>query len=385
MDAAIHHLIEAIHQAPAKCVLAIAGGGTGAAALLLEVPGGSRTVLEIQVPYHEQALTEYLGRRPEQFCSTATSRDLAGRAYERARWLTPLETVVGLGCTASLATDRPKRGEHRFYLAIRTADRLATFSLVLSKGARSREEEEDLLDRVLLNGLAEAFGTGERVPVPLLPSEQIQTETVSLVDPFMSFMLGQVPAVVATVDGQFTMQAPRPILMLSGAFNPVHEGHWGMAAAARRLTGHPVAFELSVTNVDKPPLPPAEIRRRLQQFTWRVPVWLTRAPTFAEKAALFPGAVFIVGADTAARIVAPRYYEHSEEQMVQALNCLGSQGCRFLVAGRVDAAGKFLGLGDLDIPAGCRDLFTDIPETVFRLDLSSTQIRTRQAAPASGD
>ena len=62
-------------------------------------------------------------------------------------------------------------------------------------------------------------------------------------------------------------------------------------------------FELSVTNVDKPALPSAEICRRLRQFTWRTEVWVTRAPTFAEKASVFPGAIFVVGADTAERIL----------------------------------------------------------------------------------
>ena len=38
-----------------------------------------------------------------------------------------------------------------------------------------------------------------------------------------------------------------------------------------------------------------EVRRRLAQCTWRAPLWLTRAPTFAEKALLFPGVVFVVG------------------------------------------------------------------------------------------
>src|SRR5262249_40422080 len=150
-----------------------------------------------------------------QFCSAATSRAMAQRAYERAQWLAPAETVVGLGCTASLATDRPKRGEHRFFLALRSADRLVIRSLVLSKGTRSRDQEEDLLDRVLLNALAEAVGVSERVPVPLRPEEQVQVETVPLADPLTAFVRGDLATVHVTVDGQWTAQAPRPALLLS--------------------------------------------------------------------------------------------------------------------------------------------------------------------------
>src|SRR5262249_56627326 len=80
MNEPCRRLIEALHQSPVRCVLALAGGGAGAASRLLGVPGASRTVLEVVVPYHDRALTEFLGFRPEQFCSAATSRDMAHRA-----------------------------------------------------------------------------------------------------------------------------------------------------------------------------------------------------------------------------------------------------------------------------------------------------------------
>jgi hypothetical protein len=143
---------------------------------------------------------------------------------------------------------------------------------------------------------------------------------------------------------------------------------------AARITGKPVAFEMSVTNVDKPPLTAEEIRHRLRQFAWQAPVWLTRAPTFAEKAALFPGVWFVVGADTAARIIAPRYYG-DEAKMLAALERIRGLGCRFLVGGRADVAGKFIGVDELGIPSPLRDLFDGIPENAFRFDLSSTYLR----------
>jgi hypothetical protein len=48
-----------------------------------------------------------------------------------------------------------------------------------------------------------------------------------------------------------------------------------------------------------------------------------------------------------------------------------------LVAGRLDD-GRFVTLDDVDLPAGYRELFTEIPEERFRLDISSTDIRERQ-------
>src|SRR3954447_24280569 len=142
MDAAVRSLITALHQSPCRYVLALTGGGAGAAAWLLSVPGGSRTVLEVLVPYGEEALGEYLGRRPASFCSAQTARDMAGRALERARWLAPGVRVAGVGCTASLRSDRPKRGDHRFHLCMDTGAGRVCYTLTFTKDARDREGEE---------------------------------------------------------------------------------------------------------------------------------------------------------------------------------------------------------------------------------------------------
>jgi nicotinamide mononucleotide (NMN) deamidase PncC len=383
MDSAIQRLIEKLHRSASRLVLAVTGGGTGAAAWLLSVPGGSRTVLEVTVPYHEQALTDFLGGRPSSFCSAETSRAMARRARDRARWLAPGEAVVGVGCTASLRSDRPKRGAHRFHLTITAARQTLTHSLTLTKEARSREEEEAVLDRVLLNALAWALGIPDRVDVPLLPGEEVIREEIPSSSPLEKLLEGAVPAVRAEVDGQLGTEGERPKLLLPGSFNPLHAGHRRLAETAARIVGAEAGFELTVVNADKPPLPKEEVRRRLAQFVWLAPVWLTRVPTFVEKAELFPGAVFVVGADTAARIVQPRFYQDSPERMAEALNRIRALGCRFLVAGRLDRDRGFLGLEQLEMPASFRDLFTGIPEAAFRLDLSSTELRARTAEDGS--
>ena len=50
MDAACSQMIAAMQASGRQAVLAITGGGTGAIAELLRVPGGSRLLLEAIVP-----------------------------------------------------------------------------------------------------------------------------------------------------------------------------------------------------------------------------------------------------------------------------------------------------------------------------------------------
>jgi hypothetical protein len=147
---------------------------------------------------------------------------------------------------------------------------------------------------------------------------------------------------------------------------------------ATEMTGKPVAFEISAYNVDKPPLPQEVILDRMAQFAGRQPVYVTNAPTFLEKARLFPQTTFVVGYDTAVRILAPRYYHDSYDEMLAALDELREQACHFLVAGRANDAGEFFQADDLAVPAGYEALFTPIPSYKFRRDISSTEIRSQR-------
>jgi hypothetical protein len=390
-DAAWQQLISALHGSGRKAALAITGGGSGAVGELLRVPGGSRLLIEAQVPYDELALATFLGFAPAQACSSDTAIAMARTARARAAGLAPPETkggtnlvgpdLVGLGATAALVSDRPRKGEHRFHIAFANAAGIAHCTCVMAKGRRDRAAEEDLVSRAIVLWLARGCGVAAPSPGSLFDADEHYAETVvapgAAGDTIDQLVAGELDRVTVQPDGQMVLSAPQPFVLFPGSFNPIHEGHVSLARVAEELRQQPLAFEISVTNVDKPPLPGETVRHRLAQFAWKAPVELTRAPTFVEKSRLFPGTTFVVGVDTAERLFGPKYYGDDEVRMHMALEEIANSGGSFLVAVRRDAAGRIRALNDIPVPRRYAELFTEIPEHRFRVDTSSSEIRAR--------
>jgi nicotinamide mononucleotide (NMN) deamidase PncC len=378
-DAAWKQLISAVHASGRKAALAITGGGSGAVGELLRVPGGSRLLIEAQVPYDAQALATFLGFAPAQACSADTAIAMARSVRARAVRLAPAASdLVGLGATAALVSDHPRKGQHRFHIACANSAGIAHCTGVMAKGRRDRAAEEDLVARAIVLWLAHACGIAVPSPRSLLDADEHFAEAaVATADAVDQLLAGELDRVTAQPDGQMLLSAPRPLVLMPGSFNPMHAGHVLLARVAEELRQQPLAFEISVTNVDKPPLEGQTVRHRLAQFAWKSPVELTRAPTFLEKSRLFPRATFVIGADTAERLVAPKYYGDDEARMHVALEEIAGSGGSFLVAVRSDGAGRVRALGDIPVPRRYVDLFTEIPEHRFRLDTSSSEIRAR--------
>jgi nicotinic acid mononucleotide adenylyltransferase len=376
-------LIESLARAGSRIVIVSTGGGSAAISHVVSTPGASGVVLEAAIPYAREAVDRLLGGPQETYCSSRAARRLAMAAWQRARALGAApEQAVGIAVAASLRTRQPKRGDHRVFVALQTLGATTVASVMLEKEARSRGEEEELAAALLLECLASV--PQDAAPDVLLQGrlrrgEKVSVKRTAAPEPWQALLAGSRSAVLAAG----TEAAPAgDQLIFPGSFDPLHDGHRLMARIAEEIAERPLAYELSIANVDKPPLDYQEIESRAAQFGGQ-PLWLTRAATFIEKLAIFPRSTFVMGADTFVRLAEPRYYGGSQEAADRAVRTIAENARGLIVFGRA-RDGVFEEPSTLPAPEPLRRIAYFVSQREFRIDISSTALRREQLACEPG-
>lgn len=275
-------------------------------------------------------------------------------SYQRARQLETGKPVLGVGVTAAIATSRERMGADRCHIAIQSSGSTLSIDLPLDK-ADSRPVQENLCADTILQAMAASLGHPSKFPVHAV---------ISTCDASIEWQ----QLLAGTTDKSSTKSYN---VVFPGAFNPLHDGHRAMMKTACDEFGAG-ALEISITNVDKPPI---DFLTMQERNTDEYDVVFTDAPTFIEKSALFPGAVFVVGLDTIVRIDEQKYYA-SGEARDDALDMMAGRGIRFLVFGR-RVKNEFKTLSDVSLSSALEAMSIEVSEQSFREDVSSTEIRLR--------
>lgn len=416
-------LVDKLHKLPSKAVLFVTGGGLEIFPMLTHRGGGSATLLSGLIPYTQDETFGLLGFKPAKLVSEETTRHMAMVAYRRANSLVPLKErkpvaawisdkqypAVGVAANMVLQKTPDERigREHTIYVAIQTDKKTVALTLHLNDSAKRMKSnvaelvrvwEEKIAARMILNAIAEAFESDDRVSLGYGLDELVERKESTLRSSyFRPLLLGELNRLVWNIDNGVPAELSGaeeawcspdgnvvPRYLVPGSFNPFHEGHQIMAKMSTNSDEFQSSadYELSITNVDKPPLDLIEIEKRLRTFTGNCRVWLTNAPTFVEKAEIFcggdPGSgnirIFAVGYDTALRICDPKYAGDIE----QVCEVFQKNNIRFFVFGREQNGVYRSGLDEF--PECFRKLATAMDTPLEYRGLSSSEIRNQLAA-----
>lgn len=393
-----------IHRSPCKVVLVITGGGAEIIGELLRHGSGSATVLDAVVPYSTDAMDRFLGRKPEKYCSEKTARLMAMVAYQRALDLSKGsgisdQDVIGIGATCKLKAANEREGrKHEIHVSIQTACETGVKSLELTAD-RTREEEEKIAVLLIFNMLARHCCVSEIDLLAGIESdgsrkeeaiEKIVEKNESVSEPVGALLKPKTCSQNGTYESLGVVrinikEAKTPEengesgkirLVFPGSFDPCHRNHVFMAKLASEKLGQPVYFEISLTNVDKPPIDFISLNQRLDSLrahkseSFMGDICLTNAPLFLQKAALFPDSTFIIGADTLNRIFDAKYYSGSIDTPV-ILNCFKEKNVHFLVFRRKSV--------ELHVSPEVLEFCEIIPLDEYEDDgISSTEIRKKR-------
>lgn len=304
--------IDAINASPKMAYVVVTGGGMGFVSEFLTRPGGSSTIIKVEIPYSEEATIDFLGFRPKHFASEDNARDLAAKAFDKAQGLHPNSNNnnIGVALTASLATNNEREGrKHRVCIAISDDKNISTDSFVF-KGGLNRELEDEIASHLLLVILARYCA-----------------------NPFLEYNENYVKEIESHSRNFYYRKG----VVFPGSFNPPHQGHKKIAELAGKVTKLPVLWELSVDNFEKPSLSLDETERRLKLIkdARGIPIVVRKAPLFNDKIDYYNymnELVFAMGHDTFERIFKPGYFASG----ISFINKCFNKNARIVVAGGVD-------------------------------------------------
>lgn len=366
--------------------------------MLWQPAGASANVLANRFSYAEQETEEFLGFKPEKFVSLDTACYMATAAYYQGRKLAVKRGkneghVMGVAMTSAVTTGRERKGADQAIIAVRTRTGLWTVTVLMKKpenfasdAEAHRIQQGNLADLLTLNAIL-AVAELRQVPLPvdrIERSEELDAESGTLRPTQVSLWSGSdktrpMYGKVIMPDGstrEISSLDPKEWIIFSGSFNPVTYAHDEMAREIERATGKRVIFQITKAHPEKQ-VTDQDMIDRAGQFLYRWPVVLLEEHgLYVDKAELFPGFEFLIGADVVVERLFDQKYYDGYLGMMAAMQRLLDLKVVFHVNGRKCADGHYKELTDLPIPARFASMFRAFSR---RNDVSSSERRAAGA------
>jgi nicotinamide mononucleotide (NMN) deamidase PncC len=347
------------------------GAGAGIINQLWSVPGSSAYLSGYSFPYAPEEQQELLGFMPEHFCSQEAAIDLASAAYMKA-YKFGGKKPVGVGLTATVASEQEHHGGHRVYACIITDSIIDTYHYNLFKGKGELQRKfdgetcDDLVHHLISDGLGLKFKTfivGYQDATELARSQFFKR-------PFFTAYGKRIEA--SSPHEEYSLDHTA---LMSGAFNPPHDGHFGIVDAMWRDHGMQVVFETTANPPHKAALTVQELLKRAKLLQGHDRLFTQDLPLYLDKARAFPGVPLVMGADAALRLLDPKW----GQDPVETFREFDKLGTMLYIVGR-NIDGKFVNRDSIwdRLPSGALDLYAKTTRRVKgEWDISSTELRNK--------
>jgi hypothetical protein len=349
-----------LRESGTRVFVAATGAGAGIQEALWRVPGCSPFFVGATFPYDAREIEGFLGFRPERFASEETAIDLAHAAYLHALDVSaPEPKAVGVGLTASVASNAAHRGDHRVHVAVTTANETVGCTVVLAKGTGQEARDSDGAAANEL-GLSALLHATKIVDDSRFRDWSERSRERFFARPYFR------------ADGRRCLASDLPAgaPLFPGTFNPPHEGHFAIAAPERGHGG-PAVFAVCAAPPHKEALSVGDLLLRAKMLQGHHRLFTVGDPLYLDKARRFPGRTFLVGADAVLRMLDDRWGTPVDPMLDEFLRL----GTRFRVNGR-QVEGRYVSAGDAiaQVPGRLRSIFEAVEG---RWDVSSSEARDR--------